>query len=455
MSNPANNDNSEILAKLAAVRVRLMKRFTRPQFIPPDIAAPSMKPLREAQLAASNMAEAIGTLNPRRPGLINSFLQVGKKALARALEWQVRPQREFNKAVLEALSKTSELLEATNENILVLNAALQRFPPIHKATGKEIDSLREEISTQVFRLEDAGRNQHRAFEGALARQSELLQARTYELMDQALEEVRVLRQRIAARQGADAARLTEQIPPTAPAAATTLPGGIDYYQIERHFRGTEDEIRARQSFYIPFFKECKNVLDIACGRGEFLDIMRAGGVAARGVDLNGDMVGRCLQKGLDVTQADVFSYLDTVPEASLGGIFCAQFIEHLTPESYVALISRCADKLVPGGLLAIETQNPECLAIFSRSFFLDPTHVKPIPPGLLRVLFAEAGFEKVSAHFLSPASVVLPLIPPLPAGSVADDALQQWNSALQRFNEAFFGGMDYALLGYRSRGRSA
>jgi O-antigen chain-terminating methyltransferase len=177
--------------------------------------------------------------------------------------------------------------------------------------------------------------------------------------------------------------------------------------------------------------------------------MRDLGVQARGVDLDADMVGRCLEKGLDVVRQDVFACLAGIPDASLDGIFSAQFVEHLPVDIYASLISQSARKLAPGGVLAIETPNPECLAIFSQSFYLDPTHVRPIPPGQLHFLFAEAGLVQISVHFLSPAAASLPLIPPLTSRVIEPDRLQAWNDAVTRFNETFFGGQDYAVIGYR------
>jgi O-antigen chain-terminating methyltransferase len=236
-------------------------------------------------------------------------------------------------------------------------------------------------------------------------------------------------------------------PPVGTRSAT--PVEIDYIGLERDFRGSEQEINRRQRFYLPFFEGRRNVLDIACGRGEFLELMRETGVSAKGVDLDADMVGRCLEKGLDVKQGDVFAYLAQVPDGSLDGIFSAQFVEHLEAGDYLRLITQCAGKLAPGGILAIETQNPECLAIFSQSFYIDPTHVKPIPPAQLRYAFANAGLEKVATYPLSPAAAVLPVLPKLPAGAAEPDALRAFNTAVEKFNATFFGGMDYAVIGYR------
>jgi O-antigen chain-terminating methyltransferase len=257
-----------------------------------------------------------------------------------------------------------------------------------------------------------------------------------------------LRQHIASQPAAAAPR--PQHTASLPAQAAQTPALLlDYFQLERQFRGTEEQIRERQKFYLPFFQGRRRVLDIACGRGEFLELMRAAGAEGRGVDLDAAMVERCVAKGLNVQRADVFDFLRGIPDESLDAIFSSQFVEHLQAGEYAQLIAQCARKLAGGGVLAIETQNPECLAIFSQSFFIDPTHVKPIPAAQLRFLFAEQGLERITTHFLSPAGAVLPLVPQLASEVIEADALRAYNTAIARFNETFFGGMDYCVIGYR------
>jgi O-antigen chain-terminating methyltransferase len=108
-------------------------------------------------------------------------------------------------------------------------------------------------------------------------------------------------------------------------------------------------------------------------------------------------------------------------------------VEHLPPERLPNLVNLLAKKMHPGTLLAIETPNPECLAIFATHFYLDPTHTRPIPPALLRFYFEEAGFGNIEVERLSPAVESMPALADLPA-SVRD---------------AFFGGLDYAIFGRR------
>ncbi|MBI3934040.1 MAG: methyltransferase domain-containing protein [Acidobacteria bacterium] len=424
---------------------------------PPSLETPPVALSSDApQQMARFLATAIGTVNPRPPGLLNKLVQTVKRTLVRLFDWQLRPQREFNLAVVESLARQTKALEVADRNFLAMRQALeQRDQAIRQALQQRDQLVRQSLQQldQVMRQalqqrdqrhQDWGRDfeglceqitlQRWAYEGALMRQSNALEQ---------------LRQRVATQARAQATRVDGGGQPAAAMASAAASVPIDYIKLEHQFRGTEEDIRRRQRFYLPYFRGRRCVLDIACGRGEFLELMREAGVPAKGVDLDADMVGRCLEKGLEVVQADVFIYLEGVPDGTLDGIFSSQFVEHLEPNVYLRLISQCTAKLAPGGILALETQNPECLAIFSQSFYLDPTHVSPIPPALLRFALVEAGLERVATHSLSPAAAILPLVPQLPAGATEPSALQTYNMAVAKFNETFFGGMDYAVIGYR------
>ena len=122
-----------------------------------------------------------------------------------------------------------------------------------------------------------------------------------------------------------------------------------YVGFEDLFRGSTDDIRQRVSEYLPFFQGARDVLDIGCGRGEFLALLREQGIQARGVDINASMVDVCRQHGLDATEADALSYLQAQPDGSLGGLFAAQVVEHLEPRYLTGLLDAAFDKLRPRG----------------------------------------------------------------------------------------------------------
>ena len=216
------------------------------------------------------------------------------------------------------------------------------------------------------------------------------------------------------------------LPP--PVAAVAL--NFDYSRFAERFRGEEDYVRRSQEFYGPIFSGRENVLDIGCGRGEFLKVMRDAGVPARGIDLGHESIAQCHSRGLTAEEADLFQYLAAQPDGEFDGILSAQVIEHLDPARLPAMIQLCAAKLRRGGILAIETPNPECLAIFATHFYLDPTHTRPVPHPLLSFYMEEAGLGGLELHRLSPAVESMPEIAELP----------------KEFQERFFGGLDYAIV---------
>ena len=183
--------------------------------------------------------------------------------------------------------------------------------------------------------------------------------------------------------------------------------------------------------YAPYFAGCRNVLDIGCGRGEFLETMREAGVPARGIDLDEESVATCRHKGLEAEPADLYAYLADLPEASLDGIFCSQVVEHLPPERLPEMVRLSASRLTRNGVIAIETPDPECLAIFATHFYLDPTHTRPVPHALLAFYLEEFGVGNIQLHRLSPAVESIPALASLP----------------EDFRTAFFGGLDYSIVG--------
>jgi O-antigen chain-terminating methyltransferase len=235
------------------------------------------------------------------------------------------------------------------------------------------------------------------------------------------EELRIIRQRGVQQAPAAPVRPSEPAP--------EMP--FDYGRFAERFRGSEDYVKKNLQFYLPRFQGRGPVLDIGCGRGEFLEMMRDAGIEARGIDLSEESMARCRQKGLDVEQADLFAWLRDRPDRSLGAIFCAQVIEHLPAASLPEMIRLASEKLSRDGLLALETPNPECLAIFASHFYLDPTHTRPVPHPLVAFYMEEFGLGQIEVQRLSPAVESMPALASLP----------------QDFRNAFFGGLDYAIFG--------
>jgi 2-polyprenyl-3-methyl-5-hydroxy-6-metoxy-1,4-benzoquinol methylase len=446
-------DTDELTAILQEVRDRVRARH--PDGSSPAGELPDLMPLLHARDAAEAKVASIGTVNPRAGGPLNWLAQRAKKAIARALDWHVREQVEFNRNVMACVQATLEALEEIrgSAGIQELKDIRTHWVDWHREWERKLEVNETKLLRGLAELNAAYQHragltesyfrdqiklQHTDFEGALDRYGVDIQKRLWADLERIRKdydhlihsELRLIRQRFAAIP--PVARATETLPPKAqlqaPAAAEPQ---FDYARFAERFRGAEDYVRKGQQFYLPYFTGRREVLDIGCGRGEFLELMREAGVPAHGIDLSRESVDLCRQKGLQAETADLFAYLHDLPESSLDGVFSAQVVEHLPPERLPEMIRLAASRLARDGVLAIETPNPECLAIFATHFYLDPTHTRPVPHALLSFYMEEYGLGGIEVHRLSPAVESMPALAGLP----------------QDFREAFFGGLDYAIVG--------
>ena len=239
-------------------------------------------------------------------------------------------------------------------------------------------------------------------------------------------------------------RLERRGPSGAPQAAATVatqPAAAavpDYFAFESRMRGSVDAIRERQRRYVDDFRANAPVLDLGCGRGELLGLLREAGIDASGIDADADMVAYARGEGLDVEQADLVEHLQQLDDASLGGVFMGQVVEHLPPPTLVLALSLAAAKLRPGGLLVAETINPVSpLAL--RSYFADLTHAQPLVPETLELLARQAGFAETEIRFLNEPAERL---------TEPDDPVIEAN--VRRLNELLFAPLDYALVARRA-----
>jgi len=252
--------------------------------------------------------------------------------------------------------------------------------------------------------------------------------------------VRQLRQSGSAGDRAD--ETSSEVMQPAPAAASSE--SFDYVAFERRFRGDPEQIlQTARDRYLSLLSEHAPVLDVGCGAGEMLEILRDEGVAASGVDITADMVAEARGRGLEVYQADAVEYLRGLPENSLGSIVAIQVIEHLPIELLVQMLELAASRLRPGGVFIAETPNPGSLFVLGNSYILDPTHVWPIHPALATFLCESAGFHHIDVRYYEPAeSLHLPMItdPDAPAW------VETLNRAFEQLNTTLYGPLDYAVI---------
>jgi len=459
---PENDRHSlkteELTALVREIRDRVRSRY------PSDsghaaIPLADLSPLVHARDAAAAKLAAIGTVNPRRPGAANALIQSVKRLIARALGWFVRDQVVFNRETVACVEATMEALNEVNRALVSLAnqmhdglAAIEELKDIRahwpawrnewerKLSINEVRFLRSVADLEgAFQhrstLMDANyremvKSQHADFQAALERSGLEIQKnlwRDFERIRAEFErlihiELRLLRQRAASfpRSGVISSEPADELhSPT-----------LDYARLAERFRGSEEYVKTSQKFYVPNFTGCQEVLDIGCGRGEFLELMREAGTLAHGIDVDPGSVALCVSKGLHAEVADLFAHLEKLTDSSLDGIFSAQVVEHLEPHRIPEMVRLAARKLARGGVIVIETPNPECLAIFATHFYLDPTHTRPIPSALLSFYMEEYGLGGIQVHRRAPALESIPALSGLP----------------EDFRNAFFGGLDYAII---------
>ena len=168
------------------------------------------------------------------------------------------------------------------------------------------------------------------------------------------------------------------------------------------FRGSEEEIHHRLDRYLPDLRKSAPVLDLGCGRGELLLMLREAGVKATGVDGDPALAGAARRRGLDVVEGDVLEVLRTLGDASRGAVTAFHLFEHLPPETLAAVLTEVRRVLRPGGLLIAECPNPHSLRVGGALFWQDPTHQRPLLPETLELFLRAAGFVVDRTETLHP-----------------------------------------------------
>jgi O-antigen chain-terminating methyltransferase len=459
---PENDNHSltteELTALVREIRDRVRSRYPSGSGHA-AIALADLSPLVHARDAAEAKVAAIGTVNPRRPGAANNLIQSVKRLMARALGWFVRDQIVFNREILACVEATMEALNEVNRALVSLAnrmydglATIEELKDIRTHWSAWRDEWERKLSINEVRflrsvadlegafqhratLMDASyremvKSQHADFQAALERSGLEIQEKLWQDFERIRTEyerlihieLRLLRQRAAP---VPSSGVISSEPPSESHAPK-----VDYARLAERFRGSEEYVKTSQKFYVPNFTGCQEVLDIGCGRGEFLELMREAGTPAHGIDVDPESVALCVSKGLRAEVADAFAHVEKLADSSLDGIFSAQVVEHLEPYRIPELIRLAARKLARRGVIVIETPNPECLAIFATHFYLDPTHTRPIPSSLLAFYMEEYGLGGVQVHYRSPAVESIPALSGLP----------------EDFRNAFFGGLDYAII---------
>jgi O-antigen chain-terminating methyltransferase len=224
--------------------------------------------------------------------------------------------------------------------------------------------------------------------------------------------------------------------------------GFDYLTFYNHFRSPPSELKKHQSIFLDYYRGCRKVLDVGCGRGEFLELLRDNGIGCVGIDIDPKMVSICQSRGLPAEQADAVALLERASDNDIDSLFCDQVIEHLEPGYRHRLLRLSHDGLAPGGRLVVKTINPLSLATFT-DFYLDATHTRPIHPETLKYLLHSLGFEKIILIFFSrvPDPERLSKFELSPGlGDRERRMAEIYNHNVDVLNRLLFGAEDYAVI---------
>jgi SAM-dependent methyltransferase len=333
------------------------------------------------------------------------------------------PQEAFNATTVQYINESIRPLELAIDEYKTARDDVRRFQEALAARERRMDAL-----------VDAIRTEHAEIRTSMG----VLQQATHNLAKE------------------QAARAASVAP--VPSAGTTVTEASassvetlshKYVGFEDAFRGSSDDIERQLRDYVPIFAGASDVLDIGCGRGEFLALLRESGVSARGVDLNDAMVAVCREKGFEAAKADALSYLRGLGAGTLGGLFAAQVVEHLEPAYLTRLLEAAFDALRPSAPIVLETINPACWFAFFESYIRDITHVRPLHPDTLKFLLIASGFQQIEIRYRAPYPEHEKL-QPLPASPALGDSVETLNANVEKINRLLFTQLDYAAIGRRS-----
>ena len=313
-----------------------------------------------------------------------------------------------------------------------LQTSLERYVDVS-------DSRFSQLSDAIGALESRLGNETQAIQDRLLTEIRQGSAETMRLAKESSHDFQALRTRLQ--------QLQEQVAQLDPNQAATDSGAtVDdafYVAFEQHFRGSESVIQERLAYYLPVLQDglseaagTATMVDIGCGRGEWINLLHQNGYSAIGIDTNADNISRCHEKGLQAICTDAIDWLRQAESQSLGLVSAIHVIEHLTLPQLNALLTEALRCLVPGGMIILETPNPENLITASHLFYTDPSHRNPIPPDLAQFLLRNRGFDAVEIHRLQPQ----------PESALIDED----SEAARRLNQLLYGPQDYAVVACKS-----
>jgi SAM-dependent methyltransferase len=456
-SSMANDTNVQTI--MQEIRERIRQRSAPPQLpaepdFSPNPQLPDMNSLETTVRSLHLNKLLVGELPPQPPTFRGRLGSLLVKALRRMLFWYTAGIRDFQAGVAAGFDQQVAALKsvaaATQQNWRFSMEVEDRFEKL--AHALEAETAAREHLGQRLEAETAAREQ---LSSDLAEQTGAREALGVSTSEKS-RQVDIAIQQLRAENSHQHARISILLEDVRKKAAATSAEAqpvvlsdedshvLDgfYMALEDRFRGIRTEIQDRLRFYLPLLEKNRigdqrmPILDLGCGRGEWLEILAEANLDAYGVDTNRIFIAQCMEKGLRVTEEDALQHLRSLPDSRLGAVTGFHIIEHLPLDVLIKLIDETVRVLKPGGLAIFETPNPQNVLVGSHNFYIDPTHRHPIPCLTAQFLLEARGLCDVE---------ILQLHPYPESFNVPDGGME----LARRFNAYFYGPQDYAVIGRR------
>jgi SAM-dependent methyltransferase/predicted transcriptional regulator len=369
------------------------------------------------------LAVAIGRL----PVLITNFRRLESHSMGQ-LE---RVACHINDAVAHLSHEMREQSKANRTHFESLQKQLNSLIREQGKFAQNLSTTQSELSARI----DLTTHQAARYEAEL----QALKVQVDKQIDDLIERLQKSRMDVAQQE----TRLSRLLEGTALTASAPIPQShpeqdhlLDslYFSLEDVLRGTPEQIKEEVKVYLPVLRKAgisSDVLDVGCGRGEWLQVLREEGIQARGIDTNRILVQQCKELSLDVEEREALEFLGSLSDETLNAVTAFHFAEHLPLETLVRFLDEAGRTLKPGGLIILETPNPENLLVGSCNFYLDPTHKNPIPIPTMKLLLEARGFrceDVLKLHAVSSTKI---------------EVKDQLTSHLNHF---LYGPMNYAVI---------
>ena len=356
--------------------------------------------------------------------LVGECIVFAKRLLQHLLSQVFERQSAYNAVNARLMAALCERVEHMEEQVA---SALEALRAEETAF---LDALRQTVSGQLEALARQQEEALRALQAEVSHQSRERRAQERHLT-QLVDEAR--------------ARLSEPRPQEQRRPPTHEDERISdafFAAFDEQFRGTRTATKERLRVYLPLLQEAtsgvgdNSVVDLGCGRGEWLELLQEEGIRGKGVDRNRVLVDECRQCGLDVVESDLLTYLCSLPDRSVGAVTGFHIVEHLPFNLLLTVFDETVRVLQPDGVAIFETPNPQNMLVSTEEFYIDPTHRRPLPSSLLKFVAEVTGLARVKVLFLHPFPE---------AHRVQEAGLE----VAQRFNQLFYGPRDYAVIGWK------